>query len=700
LPINRLLGYHYAKLQPIFIYSYQPFFPLRASSAKTTKDHLITACKGELIVNNSILLTIFVIMEAHSLHFAPSHPVSQVEHSPSGAGHHHHPSPYLRLGHLLWEDKRDLLIILAYTTVAGLLALAVPLATQALVNTIAAGIFIQPLVVLTIIVLAGLLFAGILRLLKLYLVEILQQRIFARVALQLAARIPRIQQTALDNEYAPELINRFFDVLTIQKSMSKILLSGPSATLQILVGLILMAFYSPLLLAFDFVLILFVAFLVTVLGIGGLSSNINESIQKYRVAEWLEEMGRCQTSFKMTAVPTYLLARADQLVSNYIAARRKHFRVLFRQAFSHYLFHAVASAGVLAIGGWLVINRQLTLGQLVASEIIILSVLAALEKLVGLLETFYDLLTGIDKIGHVTDMPLERTDGIPLPTNPLGASIVCRQVYFSYPNNPPILANLDLQLEPGERISLVGESGVGKSTLAALICGLYEPTHGSIEINQMEVRGINLDSLRRVVALVDDTKEVFEGTIEENIVMGREHLTHEHIRWAIQLTQLDKDILKMPQGLKTPLVSEGRNISRGQVQRLLLARAIVDRPQLLILDEAFTGLDERTKIAIIDALYDPQYRWTVIDISHDPEVIRRSQIIYLLSHGQLTEAGSLSQLARNPNSQFAQLFPNLLTREYRVRVTAPLQRQDQQPDQQPKENPNEDENGEMAPTPA
>ncbi|MBL8208441.1 MAG: ABC transporter, partial [Blastocatellia bacterium] len=295
---------------------------------------------------------------------------------PTPHKHTPHLSPYHRLFQMLREDRVDVITLLAYTILTGILTLVIPLTAQFAVNTLTAGIMLQPLVVLSLAVLAALMFAGVLRLLKLALLERLQQRVFARVALILADRLPRIHHQALSNEYAPQLVNRFFDVITIQKSLAKLLLEGPTALFQVLLGLLLMAFYSPYLLAFDIFLILFVIFVVMVLGIGGLRSSIAESYEKYHVAEWLEELARCHRGFKMSGDHGFAMQRADRLILNYIEARKSHFRVLFRQAMGNYFFRAIASAGVLAIGGFLVVENQLTLGQLVAAELLIVGVLS------------------------------------------------------------------------------------------------------------------------------------------------------------------------------------------------------------------------------------------------------------------------------------------------------------------------------------
>jgi len=574
-------------------------------------------------------------------------------------GEHAHLTPSQRFWRLVSLDSRDILAILAYTAVAGLFSLAVPITAQVLVNNIAQGQSLQQLVVLTSLVLFFLSLSGILRLFQLVLIERLQQRIFVRVAINLGERLPRVQLGSLTGEYAPELVNRFFDVINIQKAFAKLALDGLDAVLKVFVGLLLLAFYSPYLLGFDVAVVLAGLFIIFVLGINGLRTSILESKKKYKVAAWLEELARCHISFKMSGTLDFLGERTDALSVAYLKARRAHFAVLFRQAVGNYFFYAIASAGILAVGGWLVINRKLTIGQLVASEIVVVSVLAGMDKVISQLEHVYDLLTALDKVGQVEDLPIERTKGIEVPSRDEGATVVCRNVRFSYRPGVEILSGVDLTIKPGEWVSVVGLSGAGKSTLMALICGLLEPSHGTVEVNGIDVRDANLDALRLIVGMVGDREEIFEGTIEENIRVGADWLTQEDLRWALEMVHLTNELAELPQGLQTPLVSGGYNLSRGQVQRLLLARTIVRRPKLLILDEAFMGIDERTKLKILDAIYDHAHPWTIIDISHDSEVVVRSSVIHVLDKGVIVETGSPEELSWRRGGAFASLFPEV-----------------------------------------
>lgn len=400
-------------------------------------------------------------------------------------------SPLDRLLNLMREDRADLLTLVGYNIISGILYLAVPLSAQALINTIAAGVLIQPLVVLSIMVFLALILISILKLIQNTIIERLQQRIFARIALRVADHLPQIEHATLQNNYAPEMANRFFDTVTLQKTWAKLLTDVPSALLQILVGLILMGIYSPFLFGFDLIFLLG-ALMISWLGSNGVDTSIKESSRKYRLAGWLEELGRCHISLKMNASPDYFVKRLDQEVVGYIIARRQHFSIVVKQVFSSHLLQAIAMTGVLASGGWLVIEGQLTLGQLVAAELVMMMMLAAIEKLANNIDDYYDLLTSLVKVGAITDHPVEKSTGTKLASNQKAARIDCQQLSFAYLPSHPILSSLNLIIEAGQRVSLVGESGCGKTTLAYLLAGLHKPNYGRINFNGLDIREAHL----------------------------------------------------------------------------------------------------------------------------------------------------------------------------------------------------------------
>ena len=558
-------------------------------------------------------------------------------------------------------------VLFAYAVAIFLLSLFVPLATQILVNSIATGISFLNVLVLSVLLFLGLFLAGVIQMLQLGVVEVLQQRVFATTALKIGDVLARVCARGLRFEYAPELVNRFFDVLTVQKALAKLLVDGLTALVQTGIGLVILGFYSPVLLALDFFLIVGIVGATLLCGIGGLRTSLKESKAKYVVADWLEDIARCHTSMKVHGDRHYLTSVTDGRVVDYITYRKQHFRVTLRQTGAFYVFQAVAQAGALAGGGFQVLNGTLMLGQLVAAQIIIATVLASMEKLIRQADQFFDLLTGLDKVGHVTDLPLERDGGgiMPLIPGSAGAEVVCRNVKFSYIPTIPVLNSLTMTLRAGERVSLVGASGAGKSTLGMLLCGLEDPTHGTIEIDGVELRTLCLESIRKHISMIGYENELFDGTIQANILVGREDISPQDVRWALDVARLSDDIAGLPEGLNTHVISSGKNLSRGQIQRLLIARAVVGRPRLLILDEAFTGIDEQSAMAILDSIFAIQ-DWTIIDISHDSAVIQRTETVYVLAQGQILQSGPLMTIASESDGEFAKLFP-ILSQSLRAR---------------------------------
>lgn len=563
-----------------------------------------------------------------------------------------------RLIELLKEERRDFGVVIAYAAIVGVLSLIVPLSASAIVNSVVLGVFTNQLVWLCVIVAIGLLIVGVFDVMKQYVVDVLQRRIFVRTAFEIAHRLPKMKQASLENEYTPELVNRFFDVLTIQKTVGKFLLDGVSAALVMAIGLFLLAIYHPFFILFNLSLIAFVPILIFVLGRGGLATSIKESKKKYALASWLEEVGRCQTSFKLFGTPEYIYERVDGIAVEYMKARHAHFMVLARQIAGSVFFRAVAIVGVLGIGGSLVIQGQLSIGQLVAAELIIVAMLSSIEKLVSQFAEHYDLLTAIDKLSYLIDKPLEREEGLHFEQNSSPPDIKITNLSFSYPDGHQVFKGLSLFIKGGSRVSLVGESGAGKTTLAALLAGIYPPDKGIVEFDNYDITRLDLRDVRKTVGIVLAENEIFDGTIAENILMGR-HFSQEQLDWALKTAQIYDAIRALPDRLDTALNSTGNNLPLGLIRRIIFARVIIAKPCILILDEAFGGLEERTKLQLIQSLY-AERCWTIIDISHDAELIRRSETVFVLDKGVICEQGSPRELSFRAHSRFAELFPDLV----------------------------------------
>ncbi len=552
-------------------------------------------------------------------------------------------SPLTGLWQLIIAEKRDIVLVLIYGAAVGVFSLVVPIAAQSLVNTVAFNSLLQPILVLTGIVLLMLGVASVLRLIQTAIVETIQQRIFARIALDLAYRLPRIRIEAYDQSRGTELVNRFFEVLTVQKSAALMLLDGLAIALQATMGLVLLAFYHPILLAFDVMLVLCMSIVLWLPARRAIATSITESKAKYKVAAWLEEIARNPIVFKLSQGGDYALTRADDVTRDYLIARKAHFKALIRQIGGTLLVQTFASALLLGLGSVLVIKKQLTLGQLVAAEIIVTMVVSGFSKFGKYMESFYDLTASIDKLGHLFELPLEREEG-ETSQNAEAApafSLKLKNVGFRYEAGSLLaLSEIDLEAKPGARIGINGVNGSGKSTLFDLIVGLRPPTVGSIEICGVDLREVKLEEIRKHIALVRKV-EIFDGSLLENIRVGRNDISIESVRLSLSQVSLLDEVSALSDGLLTELTGSLNPLSAGQAQRLMLARAIVGKPKLLLLDEALENIDAETKGQILNVLFDPSAPWTLILATHDSFELSHCDEVLKLQSGRLYGSSSL-----------------------------------------------------------
>ena len=482
------------------------------------------------------------------------------------------------------------------------------------------NMLVGQVVILSLILLVCLGMAAVFRVLQSYLAEVIQRRVFLRVASVLAHRLPRLRLDALEGQYGPEVVNRFFEVVTIQKAAALLLIDGVGIVLQTVIGLSVLAFYHPLLLGFDLVVIAAMAFTVIQLGRGAIATSLDESRAKYAVVAGLEELARAPLAYKLSGGPEFARDRIDALARRYLATRCGHYAIILRQVVFSLGFQAVATASLLGLGGWLVIDGQLTLGQLVAAELIVATVVAAFAKSGKLFETWYDLMAAMNKIGHLYDLPEERHDGEHHPAAAARPGLQIRGLSFSYDGHRAVLSNLNLDVASGEHLAIRGPSGVGKSTLADLMFGLITPQQGHLAISGVNVRDLSLEALRESVALVRGV-EIIEGTVIENVRMGRSSMSLSEVHDALQEAGLLDALAALPLGLYTRVSPSGSPLSSGQARRLMLARALAGKPQLLVLDESLDGLDLNQHGPLVRALFEPSANRTVILITHRPDLL-------------------------------------------------------------------------------
>lgn len=522
-----------------------------------------------------------------------------------------------RLVGLLKLDKKDILQTIYYAIFAGLLNLSVPLGIQAIINLIQGGRVSTSWVILVVLVTLAVGFVGVLEIMQIRIVENIQQKIFTRSSFEFIYRYPKIKSEEFQDSYPPELANRFFDTITVQKGVSKLLRDFPAAILQIFFGLILLSLYHPFFIIYGFLLVILIYFVFRLTAWRGLKSSLDESKHKYKVAHWLQEVARSVTAFKMSGNNELAMMKNDHLTDKYLQARENHFHILKIQYIKLIVFKVLVTGGLLAIGGMLVLNQEMNIGQFVAAEIIILLVLSSVEKLIRGLETIYDTLTSLEKLGQVVDKELEVEEGERTLAGVEEVELELTNITYEVPGKT-ILKDISFKLKQGEILLVKGAYGSGRTTLLKIIAGVLQPTSGGIYINDISLKGYQINDYRRRIGAYLTDELPFEGTLLENITFGDKSIPEKDIYWAIENVGLTPFLKEQSDGLNTVIHPEGKYLSSNIGKRILLARSIVKKPAILILKEPLDHFEKDEAQKIIDFLGDRSHSWTLIVASQHP----------------------------------------------------------------------------------
>jgi ATP-binding cassette, subfamily B, bacterial len=553
-------------------------------------------------------------------------------------------SPMRRVLQVLKLERREISSIYFYAILNGLIQLSLPLGIQSIISFVLGGSISTSLVILIILVVAGVFFNGLVQVNQMRIIEKVQQKLFVKYSFEYANRIPRIDLKSIDSYYLPELVNRFFDTVSLQKGISKLLLEIPTASIQILFGLILLSFYHPIFIVFSLLLVLLIVLILRYTGARGLETSIRESDYKYGVAGWLEEMARVVRSFKFSKGFSLNLNKTDQLVTGYLDARTTHFRILQLQYWALIMFKVLITAAMLIVGSVLLVDQQLNVGQFIAAEIVILLVINSVEKIIINLDSVYDVLTSVEKLGKVTDKPLEKDGDLPMERKPVGMLVEANGLGFSYDNEHRILDDINFSIKPGEKICIMGEDGSGKSTLLRVLSGAFNSFEGGLLIDKLPVRNYQLESLRSQTGILLGLQDIFAGTIMDNISMGYDSISPQEVLRLAEKIGLNHFLEELPDGFSTMLDPIGKRLSRNVIQRILLLRALVNQPRLLLLEEPWQGWDSADKQRIQEYLLNEKDAVTICVASSDESFAQRCDTVFYMKNGRLIARGKWNEI--------------------------------------------------------
>jgi ABC-type bacteriocin/lantibiotic exporter with double-glycine peptidase domain len=562
------------------------------------------------------------------------------------ATQHNFANPVSRILQVIKLEKNEISSVYFYAILNGLIQLSLPLGIQSIISFVLGGTISTSLIIMITLVVTGVFLNGMLQVNQMRLIEKVQQKIFVRYSFEFAERIPRLNLQSVDGYYLPELVNRFFDTVVLQKGISKLMLDIPAATIQILFGLLLLSFYHPVFIFFGLVLVLIIYLILRFTSAKGMESSLKESDYKYAIAGWLEEMARVIKSFKFSRNNSLNIQRTDKLVTGYLTHRTIHFRVLQWQYWSLISFKVVITAAMLIVGSVLLVNQQLNIGQFIAAEIIILTVINSVEKLMINLDTVYDVLTSVEKLGKITDKPLETDGNIDLPKENSGLSIEMNNVHFAYNGSmaKAVLSNINFTVSSNQKVCIMGATGSGKSTLLRLLSGAYNDYGGNIFINNLPLSNYRQDTLRMQTGILLSQQDIFLGTLMENITMGNEAISAQHIIRLAEKVGLRTFLNELSDGLNTAIDPIGKKLSRNIIQKILLLRALVNNPRLVLMEEPFDGLSEAVKPSIIHYLLNETPQQTTLISCNDESFASKCDKVIYLEKGAVKAVGKWDEI--------------------------------------------------------
>ncbi|ULA62214.1 MAG: ATP-binding cassette domain-containing protein [Nitrospira sp.] len=525
------------------------------------------------------------------------------------------------LGLLFRLEKKVLGLIVSYSLAIGLFSLIVPLTVQELVNTFAFAI--QPITIVTLatIMATALAFVGVFKTLQYYAVEVLERRIFARVTLAMTQQLPLMHY----QQFKPRYANYFLETVLMQRALSVLLVDLINVVVGGAVGMSILVFYHPYFLLYD--ALLFTGFNVVffLLSHGGLRTTIDVSHAKYKTLHWIQEISYNLLHFKATDSQPLLMQKSDALVDDYVATRRARFAVLARQYLGAVGWQAVGHSSLIATAGWLISIGQLTIGQFVAAEVVVAGLLNSFDGVVKRMGHVYYFMTAVTELDQFFTLPKDQesvTLSVPLPDPTVhGIRLTCKDLAAAYTGAPSIFSNFDLEVMPGEKVGIYASTAVAKTALARVLAGLEDPTHGVIRYNDVDLRHLDRTTINRCRGFMLDSRlTLFEGTIEENIVLGRPYVPYSDVRWALRFVELEEEIDALPQGIKSHIRTPGKVLSPTKIMRILLARAILARPQILIFDGIMHNLHPTMRETILRRLCSKDEPWSVVFVSNDPNL--------------------------------------------------------------------------------
>lgn len=522
---------------------------------------------------------------------------------------------------LLIKLERNMLgIIASYAVAIGMFMLCVPIAVQELVSTFSFAI--QPIMILTLTVVVGsaLTGAAAFRILQARAVETLQQRIYTRIAIAFTETLPRLRE----DSFLPQHAHRFAEADLLTRALVAMVADLFNVAVVGTIGMSLLVFFHPYFVLYNAILVVGFVFLLTVFGKGGFLITLEMSRLNYEIYHWMQNIAANLPHLRATGNSPYLMQKTDELTKAYAGVRQRRSDLLTgRQYKAAALWQVAGHAGMIATAGSLVAQGQLTVGQFAAAELLAGTLLLNMDTLARRMVHMFFAFVAFREMNAFFSLPQDESGSrtvVPLDQFGLaGIKVTARNLAYAYPDSAPLFEEFSLDVAPGEKVVVLCQSNMQKTILSKVLAGLLPPSSGVVRYNDMNLVEISLESIDACRSLMlDSHPTLLEGTIEDNLTLGRNSIRYEDVQWALQFVELDEEIDRMPDGLTTKVTGHGHQFTLSQILRLLLARAIVTRPHVLIVDGTLHSMAPSVREIILRRLCSKDEPWSIIFVSNDP----------------------------------------------------------------------------------
>lgn len=541
-------------------------------------------------------------------------------------------SPFQRIWNLVKLERRNVRFLYIYAILSGAISLVLPLGIQAIVGLVLAGRLSSSWFILIVLISATILIAGLTKLAQMSILETIQRKLFVRTAFDFSHKLASSRELLKKYPSLIELSEKFLDVITVQKSFSKLLLDFTGAVLQLLFGLILLSVYHPTFLVFGTVLITILIFALRLTWNTGVNSARAESNYKFKTAYWLTEIAQNRVTFNLKSEQKYHLKRIDEYLHNYVKSRILHFRVLYTQAGIAIAIKVTLTLSMLILGSTLLVNQDISLGQFLAAEILIISLTDAVERLVVTVENVYDSGIALEKLGSVTDNEVKQENVIPFVESDFQKVPPKVSILPSGINKPTAV------IMPGEKAVICGLPGFGRTGILKTIIG--EAIGGyNAHLNDVPVENINNEYLGALSGLCLQGSNIFEGTLSQNIVLAKEPDMEELTRIS-KILNLHEYISSLPNGYQH-YFEANNNVPNNVSKKIPLARALYQSPPLLLVDDIWSSFTKDEIHQILN--YIKKLNSTAIIVSNHLPVLESSDRCFFLNEQGLKEIGKVEQ---------------------------------------------------------